>query len=232
MREFPRIFSPLYVNMVSAGEASGALSHILRRLVIHLGDVKALRDRVQQALIYPAMLVLFGVGLIIVFMRVMVPQLTGFFEQTGSVLPLSTRILLESNRLLGSYWWVLILLGAGGFALFRGFTRQPEGRVIWDRFKWRFPIFSLIIRYRFYAQFARTLGTLSENGVTLLRALELLEEISGNEYIRRQMVDTRRAVVDGATLSTALGEQKIFPELFLDMMAVGEQTGNSARPCS
>ncbi|HEX8312047.1 MAG TPA: type II secretion system F family protein [Chthoniobacteraceae bacterium] len=225
MREYPRIFSPLYVNMVSAGEASGSLSGILRRLTIHLADVKALRDRVQQALIYPAMLVVFGIGLIIVFMQVMVPQLTGFFAQTGSVLPLSTRILLESNRLLGSYWWLLLLLGGGGFALFRTFTQQPDGRLMWDRFKWRFPVFSLIIRYRFYAQFARTLGTLTENGVTLLRALELLEEISGNEYIRRQMVDTRRAVVDGATLSTALGEQKIFPELFLDMMAVGEQTG-------
>ena len=225
MREFPRIFTPLYVNMVSAGEASGSLSQILRRLVIHLSDVKALRDRVQQALIYPALLVVFGVALIIVFMRAMLPQLTGFLSKTGQVLPLSTRGLLEANRLLGSYWWVLILIGGGAFSLFKYVTRQPEGRVAWDKLKWRFPIFSLIIRYRFYAQFARTLGTLMENGVTLLRALELLEEISGNEYIRRQMVDTRRAVMDGATLSTALGEQQIFPELFLDMMAVGEQTG-------
>ena len=87
------------------------------------------------------------------------------------------------------------------------------------------PIFSMVIRYRYYAQFARTLGTLIENGVTLLRALELLEEISGNEYIRQRMVEVRHAVVDGATLSVALGNEKIFPELFVDMMSVGEQTG-------
>jgi type II secretory pathway component PulF len=225
MREFPRIFSPLYVNMVSAGEASGALSEILRRLVTHLSDIKSLRDRVQQALLYPSLLVVFGIGLIIVFMQVMVPRLTGFFTQTGQALPFATRLLLEANRLLSTYWWLLILLGVGGVALFRVLVRRPEGRHAWDAFKWRFPIFSVIIRYRFYAQFARTLGTLMGNGVTLLRGLELLEEISGNEYIRRQMLSTRKAVLDGATLSTALSEQKIFPELFVDMLAVGEQTG-------
>ena len=87
----------------------------------------------------------------------------------------------------------------------------------------------MIIRFRYYAQFARTLGTLIENGVTLLRALELLEEISGNEFIRQRMVSVRNAVIDGATLSVALANEKIFPELYVDMMAVGEQTGHFAR---
>jgi len=225
MRDFPKIFSPLYVNMVSAGEVSGALSEILRRLVIHLSDVKALRDRVQQALIYPALLVVAGIGLIIVFMTVMVPQLTGFFAETGATLPTATQILVKANRLLTHYWWVAVLVGIGAYAAFKAFTRTQDGRKAWDTFVWRLPLFSLVIRYRYFAQFARTLGTLIENGVTLLRALELLEEISGNEYIRQRMIEVRRAVVDGATLSVALGEQKIFPELFVDMMAVGEQTG-------
>jgi type II secretory pathway component PulF len=225
MREFPRIFSPLYVNMVSAGEASGALPEILRRLVTHLANVKALRERVQQALIYPAVLVVAGIGLIVVFMTVMVPKLTGFLKQTGGTLPLPTRILLEVNRILTHYWFVGILIGGAIFACFKLFTRTVEGRKAWDTFTWKLPLLSVVIRYRFYAQFARTLGTLIENGVTLLRALELLEEIAGNEYIRLRMVEIRRAVVDGATLSTALTEQKIFPELFVDMLAVGEQTG-------
>jgi type II secretory pathway component PulF len=225
MRDFPKIFSPLYVNMVSAGEVSGALSEILRRLVVHLSDVKALRDRVQQALIYPALLVVAGIGLIIVFMTVMVPQLTGFFLQTGQPLPAPTRILVEANRILTHYWWAGILAALGAYAAFKALTRTQEGRKAWDAFIWRLPLFSVVIRYRFFAQFARTLGTLIENGVTLLRALELLEEISGNEYIRQRMVEVRKAVVDGATLSVALAEQRIFPELFVDMMAVGEQTG-------
>jgi type II secretory pathway component PulF len=225
MREYPRIFSPLYVNMVSAGEASGALPEILRRLVIYLADVKALRDRVQQALLYPAVLVVAGIGLIIVFMTVMVPQLTNFFKESGGTLPVPTRVLLEANRLITHYWWVAVLAGGAIYGAFKVFTRTAEGLHAWHTFVWKVPLISVIIRYRFYAQFARTLGTLIANGVTLLRALELLEEISGNEYIRRKMVDVRRAVVDGATLSTALTEQKMFPELFLDMMAVGEQTG-------
>jgi type II secretory pathway component PulF len=225
MRDFPKIFSPLYVNMVSAGEVSGALSEILRRLVVHLSDVKALRDRVQQALIYPALLVVAGIGLIIVFMTVMVPKLTGFFMQTGAPLPAPTRILLKANDLLTHYWWVAVLAGGACYAAFKVFTRTQEGLKAWDAFVWRIPLFSMIIRYRYFAQFARTLGTLIENGVTLLRGLELLEEISGNEYIRQRMVGVRNAVVDGATLSVALGEQKIFPELFVDMMSVGEQTG-------
>jgi type II secretory pathway component PulF len=225
LRDFPKIFSSLYVNMVSAGEASGALPEILKRLVVHLADVKMLRDRVQQALIYPAVLVVAGIGLVIVFMTVMVPQLSGFFSQTGQTLPLPTRILLGANHLLVYYWWVGVALIAGLYALLKVFTRTTEGKRAWDFFLLRIPGYGLIIRYRFYAQFARTLGTLIENGVTLLKALELLEEISGNEYLRQNMVEVRRSVVDGASLSTAIRQHKILPELFIDMMAVGEQTG-------
>jgi type II secretory pathway component PulF len=225
LRDYPRIFSPLYVNMVAAGEASGALADILKRLVGHLAEVKALRDRVQQALIYPALLVVAGIGLIIIFMTVMVPQLTGFFKDTGQPLPTPTRILLKTNDLLTHYWWLGIIAAGGAYAALKAYTRTPQGRKAWDAFLWRVPLYSLVMRYRYFAQFARTLGTLVENGVTLLRALELLEEISGNEYVRTRMVEVRRAVVDGATLSTALAEQKLFPELFVDMMAVGEQTG-------
>jgi len=226
MRQFPKIFSPLYVNMVSAGEVSGALPTIMKRLVIYLSELKALRDRVQQALIYPAVLVVAGVVLITVFMTVMVPQLTDFFTHTGQTLPLPTRILLAANHLIVWYWWVAVLAAALLFAFYKMFTRESAGRQAWDRFCWRLPGYGHIMRYRFYAQFARTLGTLMENGVILLRALELLEDISGSEWVRVKMIDARRSVMDGASLSTALRGGSIFPELMLDMMAVGEQTGH------
>lgn len=225
LRDYPRIFSPLYVNMVAAGEASGALSDILKRLVSYLADVKSLRDRVQQALIYPALLVVAGIGLIIIFMTVMVPQLMSFFKENKQPLPFATRVLLEAHHILTNYWWAMILVGIAAAAGWKMFTRTTEGRTAWDAFKWRVPLYSWVMRHRFYAQFARTLGTLVQNGVTLLRALELLEEISGNEWVRLKMVDIRRAVVDGATLSTAIAEQNLFPEMFVDMMSVGEQTG-------
>ena len=225
MRDFPKIFSSLYVNMVSAGEASGALSQILRRLVAHIADIKSLRDRVQQALLYPAILVLVGIALIIIFMTVMVPQLTKFLKTTGQKLPAATQMLIDANYLVTHYWWVGVLLIGGLFSLWKIATRSPEGRRAWDKFMWNLPVFSLIPHYRFYAQFARTLATLSENGVTLLKSLELLEDIADNEYVRLQMVEVRKAVIDGAGLSNALREGKLFPELFLDMMSVGEQTG-------
>lgn len=225
MRLFPKIFSPLYVNMISAGEASGSLPTILRRLTIHIGDVKALRDRVQQALLYPTVLVVVGIVLILVFMNWMVPQLTNFFKDTSAKLPTATKVLIDLNNFVTAYWWLVLGIGVGAFILFRLFIATPAGRMGWHRFKWTVPVLSHIPRYRLYAQFARTLGTLTGNGVTLLRALELLEDISGNDYIRTRMDQVRAAVVDGATLSGALSVQGIFPEMFVDMMSVGEQTG-------
>jgi type II secretory pathway component PulF len=228
LRDFPKIFSPLYINMVAAGEVSGALPQILRRLVTHIADIKSLRDRVQQALIYPSALVAVGLGLIVIFMTVMVPQLTKFLKTTGQALPAATQALIGANTLLTHYWWAGALFFASLFAAWKIGTRPPEGRCAWDRAMWHLPALSRIPRYRFYAQFARTLATLSENGVTLLKSLELLEEISGNEWVRRRMAETRRAVTDGASLSNALRRDALFPPLFLDMMAVGEQTGRFA----
>jgi type II secretory pathway component PulF len=111
------------------------------------------------------------------------------------------------------------------FAGQRAFTQNPEGRLAWDALMWRLPLAGRITRYRFFVQFAQTLGTLCENGLTMLRALELLEEISGNAWVKARTQAARKAVIDGVSLSVALREQKLFPDLFLDMLAVGEQTG-------
>ena len=228
LSEFPRIFPPLYVNMVAAGEASGALSQILLRLVKHLMQTKDLRDRVQQALIYPAFLALAGAILITVFITFMVPQLTGFMSQTGGALPLPTRILVHIHHAITGYWWIGALLVVGVIVGFRAFVRSDEGRTAWDRFRLVIPGYGRIIRHRHYAQFARTLGTLMENGIPLLRSLDLVTEIAGNRFLELKLSEVRRAVIDGATLSVALQEQKLFPDLLTDMMAVGEQTGHFA----
>ncbi len=228
LSEFPRIFPPLYVNMVAAGEASGALPQILLRLVKHLMQAKDLRDRVQQALIYPAFLALAGAILITVFITFMVPQLTGFMSQTGGALPLPTRILVDVHHAITGYWWIGALLAVGIIIGFRAFVRSDEGRTAWDRFRLVIPGYGRIIRHRHYAQFARTLGTLMENGIPLLRALDLVTEIAANRFLELKLGEVRRAVIDGATLSVALQEQKLFPDLLTDMMSVGEQTGHFA----
>jgi type II secretory pathway component PulF len=226
LRDFPRIFPPIYVNLVAAGEASGALPDILARLVEHLQQAKNLRDRVQQALIYPAFLAMAGLGLITIFITFMVPKLVGFMADNGGILPLPTRILLGLNHAITAYWWVGILIAVGISVAFRAFVRTEEGRLSWDRFRLMIPGYGRIVRHRYYAQFSRTLGTLMENGVPLLRAIDLVTEIAGNRYLEVKMAEVRKAVIDGATLSTALSAQDLFPELFTDMMAVGEQTGH------
>src|SRR5881409_2304943 len=228
LSEMPRIFQPLYVNLVAAGEASGALPQILLGLVKHLMQAKDLRDRVQQALIYPAFLALDGAVLVTIFITFMVPQLSGFMAQTGGALPLPTRILLQVHRAITGYWWAGGLAAIGVIIGFRALVRAEEGRIAWDRFRLLIPGYGGVIRHRYYAQFARTLGTLMENGVPLLRSLDLVTEIAGNRFLEVKLGEVRKAVIDGATLSAALQEQKMFPDLFTDMMSVGEQTGHFA----
>lgn len=205
------------------------MPEILHRLVKHLMQAKTLRDRVQQALIYPAFLAVAGAALITAFITFMVPQLTQFMAQNGGVLPLPTRILMEVHHVITTYWWVAILVVVGAIAAWRAFVRTDEGRMSWDRFRLTIPGYGRVVKHRYYAQFSRTLGTLMENGIPLLRAIDLVTEIADNRYLEHKLIDVRRAVVDGATLSAALAAQKVFPELFTDMMAVGEQTGHFAQ---
>jgi type II secretory pathway component PulF len=228
LAEYPRIFSPLYVNLVSAGEASGALPKILLRLSGHLTTLQNLRDKVRGALIYPMVLVVAGIGLIVTFMTVMVPRITSFFSGTGQPLPAATQLLININQAIMHYWWAVPIGGFLGYGVYRAITQSAEGRLAWDTVAWKIPVFSRITRYRYFVQFSQTLGTLCENGLTMLRALELLEEISGNAHVRARTEAARQAVIDGAALSVALRAQNLFPDLFLDMVAVGEQTGRLA----
>jgi type II secretory pathway component PulF len=229
LRDFPKIFSTLYVNMVGAGEASGALPDILTRLVEHLMQEKNLRDRVQQALIYPVFLALAGTGLIVIFITVMVPQLTSFMSQTGGTLPLATRALLGVHHFIVGYWWLFVLIAVGISVGFRAFVASEEGRLTWDRFRLSIPGYGRIRRHQYYAQFSRTLGTLMENGIPLLKALDLVTEIAANKYLEAKLRDVRKAVIDGSNLSNALAREQLFPDLFTDMMSVGEQTGHFAK---
>jgi type II secretory pathway component PulF len=183
---------------------------------------------VQQALIYPLFLAVAGAILITIFITYMVPQLTAFMSQNGGALPLPTRILMQFHHAITGYWWLGLIIAIATGVGFRAFVRTDEGRIAWDRFRLGTPGYGRIIRHRYYAQFSRTLGTLLENGIPLLRALDLVAEIAGNRYLETKLTEVRRAVIDGATLSAALSGQHLFPDLFTDMMAVGEQTGQFA----
>ena len=229
LRDYPRIFPAIYVNLIAAGEASGALPEILKRLVEHLMQAKDLRDRVQQALIYPAFLAVAGALLMTVFITYMVPQLTNFMSQNGGSLPLPTRLLVSFHHLLTTYWWLGAVLALGAIIAIRAFARSDEGQITLDRLRLSAPGYGRVIKHRYYAQFSRTLGTLMENGIPLLKALDLVTEIAGNRYVEAKLVEVRRSVIEGANLSAALSAEQLFPELFTDMMAVGEQTGHFAQ---
>ncbi len=225
LRIFPRTFSQLYVNLMAAGEASGALAEILNRLVTYLAKLRDTADRVRLALIYPAVLLAVGGAIVIVFTRVAVPQLEGFFKQTGGTLPLPTQILIGFSNWITV--WGLPTAGAAiaGATLLSQWLRQPGPRRAWDAMILRVPVFGDLAKGRFCAQFARTLGTLLGGGVILSEALRLLESVAGNLFLQNRLKTITQSVLEGSSLSAATARSGVFPQLFSDMIAVGEHTG-------
>jgi type II secretory pathway component PulF len=229
LKQYPRSFSSIYVNLAAAGEASGALPEILTKLVSHLKQMRQLISGVQTALIYPSVLFCAGIALVVIFITYMVPQINSFFSSTGGKLPWPTQLLINANDFIVRFGWVGLVLLAAVVLGIQTAIRQPAGLLAWHRFLLRLPIYGPLVTCQFCAQFARTMGTLLSQGVTLLNALRLVEEISGNELIRQRLVATRQAVVDGSSLSAAAQANDLFPELFSDMLSIGERSGHLAK---
>jgi type II secretory pathway component PulF len=175
-------FDELYCNLVSAGEASGALAPLLRRQAIHLVAMQDLRNRVALALIYPAVLVLAGIGAMAVFMTVLVPQMIKLFAKTGSSMPLPTFLLVKLSGLTQHYGLYVAVLIAIVVMLFLAYTRQPAGRRWWDEFKLKTPLIGPLLSASFYAQFCQTMANLLQNGLPLLSALKLATGATANVY--------------------------------------------------
>lgn len=221
-------FGELYCSMVSAGEVSGTLPQILQRQVGYLVTINELRSRVVQALIYPAFLCGAGLVLLFVFMTVLVPQLSELFNKTGRGLPLPTRVLIAGGEFAANYWWMVLLAVAAGGAVFWRVISLPGGRRWWDRVQLRLPLVGPILCCRFYAQFAHTLANLSGNGLPLLTGLELLARSTPNVHLRANLEKVVESVQEGKALSRTMARSGEFPELMIDLVAVGEQTGNIA----
>ncbi len=225
LAEFPKIFPPLYVNMVKAGEIGGFLDTALQRLAEYLERAQEVQDEIKSALAYPVILVLVG-GLSIVFMFTFVlPKFTALFKDMGDALPASTRMLLAISTGLRSYWWVLALVTVGSWLGFRQYVATPQGRFTWDRWRLRVAVFGDLVRKREVAHFARTLGTLVKSGVPLLQALEVVEEVAGNQVIRQALKEVRVGVREGQGIGGPLSRSGVFPTLALQMVSVGEETG-------
>jgi type II secretory pathway component PulF len=218
-------FDDLYLNLVSAGEVTGSLSEVLRRLAANMTVIQELQGKVTQAMIYPALLILACIALLIVFMTVLVPQLTDLLKDSGTKMPMATELLMSFGSFLGNWWWLLLSVAIGGFILFKGYVSTPAGKLWWHQNQLLLPLFGPVISTRLYAQFASSLGNLVTNGVPLLNGLKLAARAMTNVHLQAVLAKAVGFVGEGAPLSGALRKVGSFPNLMVDMIAVGEQTG-------
>ena len=229
LRQVSSSFGDLYCNLVSAGEISGSLPELLKRQAAFLATIDDLQKKVVSALIYPAMIFVLGLGLIFLFMTYLVPQMTLLFEKTGKNVPFLTRLLIEVSAFFSHYWWAILASIALVSFGFWQLIRHPRGKKWWHRVQLKIPVFGSVLRGRFYAQFAQTLANLLGNGLPLLSAMQLMRGATLNEHWRRALSEVTDYVGEGGAFSRGLQRLTDFPSLFIDMVAVGEQTGDLAK---
>jgi len=226
MMKQPVIFSDLYINMVRAGEQSGALVQVLRRMANHFQQFAEVQSKFTSALIYPAMVVCFGIGLMLLFIYFILPKFIEMFQGFGVELPLPTRILIQVSYVFTHFWWLLLALVVAAVIIFRRFQASETGRRKLDEWKMKAPIFGKVVKLNLFGQFARTLSTLLENGVPVLTALKITEQVMPNHIIKEAVAKARSDVTDGKTLAQPLAKSKIFPQLMVDLVKIGEETGD------
>ncbi|MES2995231.1 MAG: type II secretion system F family protein [Verrucomicrobiota bacterium] len=219
-------FGSLYCSLAAAGEASGALDTILKRQAHYLKTLSELQARLILAMIYPAFLILAGIGVSIVFITVLIPQLTALIESTpGAKIPLGAAILIGIADFLKKWWLVLVLVIVAAGIFFKAWKDNDANKPAWDAMKLRLPLVGRVISSRFYVQFLETMANLVGNGLPLLRALELSRDATQNRSLRTGLNHVIDQVGDGRSFSKALVRNGTFPPLLIDMISVGEQTG-------
>jgi type IV pilus assembly protein PilC len=228
MSKQPVIFSDLYVNMVRAGEQSGALVQVLRRMAQHFQQFAEVQSRFTSALVYPAMVCVVGIGMVTFFMFFMLPRFMAMFQGFDIVLPLPTRMLMAFSHAVTNVYAILgFVLGVSALAILIGKFRASEsGRRKIDHWKMKAPVFGKVVRLNLFGQFARVLATLLQNGVPVLTALKITEQVMPNYLVKEAVAKTREAVTDGKTLAQPLARSKIFPQLMVDLVKIGEETGD------
>ena len=219
------VFSRFYLNMVRAGEAGGTLDTTLDRLADYMERSKELKDSVVSALIYPALLLFMALGSLIVLLIYVVPQFMPIFEELGGELPLLTRIVLGFGEMLQGYWWLLIIATVLAVVYFRGQFAKPDTRRVWDRRLLGLRSVGDLITKIEMARLSRTLGTLLTNGVPLLAALAIGRNVMTNTVMAEGVDEAAKEVKTGGSLAHTMASAKIFPRLALQMISVGEETG-------
>jgi general secretion pathway protein F len=225
LAKHPKLFDELFVSMVRAGEIAGNLDEVLTRLADFLESSQRLKSKIQGAMIYPAVMVVVGAGIMTVLMIKVIPEITTMFTQQGKTLPWNTRLLIWTSKFLGNnILWLILGAIATGY-LFLKWSRSKEGKPIWHRFVLRLPSLGQLVRTINVGRFSRTLGTMLQAGVPMLRSLETAKQIMGNVILQNAVEDAKKAVSEGESLAQTLKKSGQFPATMIHMVAVGERAG-------
>jgi general secretion pathway protein F len=222
---YPNTFSTLYINMVRAGESSGTLEIVLARLADITEKQQALKNRIRSALAYPILMTFVGSAVLFFLLTVVIPQITAIFGEQGQALPTPTLILIGVSNFLKSYWWILVIAIILSAIALRRFKKTEKGRYYWDKAVLIFPVFGNLSRKLAISRFSRTLGSLLENGVSMLLALEIVKNISDNFLITQAVEEAAQKVGKGQGLANSLAGNDVFPNLSIQMINVGEHSG-------
>lgn len=221
----PKVFPPIFVNMVRAGETGGVLDEVLARVADHFESELALKAKVKSAMTYP--IAMGGLVLIVLaaMMIFVVPTFEKMFKDMGGELPAATQLLVDASHVVSSIWGLVILVGI--FAViftFKWWSKGP-GKTVWDAAKLSMPVFGSMVRKIALARFCRTFGTLVSAGVPILTALDIVADTAGNDIVAAAVRHARAAIKEGETIAKPLSESKVFPSMVVQMIGVGEETG-------
>ena len=220
-----KVFGSLYVNMVKAGEHSGALDAVLNRLADFTEGQARLKQKILGTMMYPIIMVLLGIGIMVLLMTVVIPKVMRVFDSMKQELPWTTRLLITSADLLRNWWFIIfpvLIIGSVSFVLW---TRSKNGKPVWDRWVLKIPIFGSLIRLITVARFARTLATLLKSGVPLLTAMDIVKAVMTNSVMADVVEKARESIREGESIAMPLKRSGEFPPLVHHMVAIGEKSG-------
>lgn len=226
MRKHPDCFDALYVSMVQAGEVGGVLDEVMNRLAKLLEDIARIQNQIKSALAYPVVVGFLAVAIFLGMTIFLIPIFANIFDDLGTELPPLTLFLVGVSNVLRS-WKIaipVVLFVVGGFA-YRQYYKTPLGRVTIDRLSLKMPLFGDLIQKSAVARFSRTFGSLTRSGVPILTALEIVRDTAGNQVIANAVDASRREIQQGGMISIALDKEKVFPLMAIQMISIGEETG-------
>jgi type IV pilus assembly protein PilC len=218
-------FDKLYCNLVKAGEAGGILDQILKKLTVHMDKQQKTKSQIKSAMMYPTIVVMVGVGVVWGMMIFVVPQFTGMLKESGKEIPWITQIVIDMSEFFGKYTGIMVPGAIVGLVSFNSYIKTPAGKLFWDNFTMRLPMFGGIVIKGNLSSFSNTLATLLNAGVSLIDALDICIETLDNGVIAKDIKEVKKKVMEGKTLTEPLQKIEYFPELVCQMIRVGEQTG-------